>query len=226
MSNVIAVTLGGGLANGVTIGGLILAGIVLIAGTVVCQIAGSNRDKDRLSKGESISEEGSEKITGKTILSLIIIPVCFSSFYYISSSVGLRTSLNPDGYSSLTVMGILSIGACVGTNLFTLIYFGRRHELARLKFKDGHEARKICLLAIVAACCHFGGNIIHAIAVPVVSVVIATALGNSYNLWSYVWGLLYGEFKGSSKKTYATLVCGIALFALSSVILTIMGTRG
>lgn len=222
ISNILTVLLGGGLPEGVTIPGLIFAGAILILATVTCQVAGVNRDKDRKTNNET-SKEGSEKIDMKTVAWLIIIPLCFSSFYYVSSSVGLRTELNPNGFSSLTVMGILSLGAVMGTWMLSLIYMGVRHDLGSI-WIGWKSMRKIFGLAAIAAVCHFGGNILHAIAAPSVSVVIATALGNSYNLWSYVWGLLYGEFKGASRKTYLILTCGIALFAVSSVILTVMGT--
>ena len=45
----------------------------------------------------------------------------------------------------------------------------------------------------------------------VLSVVVATVMGNSYHVWSYVWGIIYGEYKGASAKTYAILAGGVAL---------------
>ena len=50
------------------------------------------------------------------------------------------------------------------------------------------------------------------------SVVVATVMGNSYHVWSYVWGIIYGEYKGASAKTYAILAGGVALF-LAGVLL-------
>ena len=75
-------------------------------------------------------------------------------------------------------------------------------------------------MACIAAFCHFGGNVLHSIAAPVVSVVIATGIGYSYGMWSYLWGLLYGEFKGAGKRTFAVLAGGIALFVIGVLILT------
>ncbi|MEG2843539.1 MAG: hypothetical protein RR900_08625, partial [Ruthenibacterium sp.] len=77
---------------------------------------------------------------------------------------------------------------------------------------------------LIAAFCHFGGNVLHAIAAPVVSVVIATTLGNSYSMWSYVWGLAYGEFRGAHKKTYLLLASGVGLFLAGIVVLSLAST--
>ena len=79
---------------------------------------------------------------------------------------------------------------------------------------------KLFVLAAIAAFCHFGGNVLHAIFAPVVSVAIATVIGNSYHCWSYIWGLIYGEFKGTSKKTYGILFGGMLLFVAGVILLS------
>ena len=76
-------------------------------------------------------------------------------------------------------------------------------------------------MAFVAAFCHFGGNVLHAIAAPVISITIAVTMGNSYHIWNYLWGIFYGEFKNSSVKTYIFLISGIALFMAGVLILSL-----
>lgn len=80
--------------------------------------------------------------------------------------------------------------------------------------------KKVLFLAAVAAFCHFGGNVLHAVFAPVVSVAIATVLGNSYHCWSYIWGLLYGEFKGAGRRSYLMLFTGISLFVAGVLLLS------
>jgi glucose uptake protein GlcU len=76
-------------------------------------------------------------------------------------------------------------------------------------------------MALISASCHYGGNIIHTIAIPQVSAAIAWPMGQAANIWSYIWGVLYGEFKGSSKKTYIILLSGILLFVVGVILLSI-----
>ena len=142
------------------------------------------------------------------------------SFYPLANSIGLRSDLNPDGFSSLTCMGILVIGAFVGSSLFTLILLKRKQETFS-EIMSLIPRGKLLFLASIAALCHFGGNVLHAILAPVVSVAIATVVGNSYHAWSYIWGLIYGEFSGTSIKTKCILFGGIFLFAAGVVLLSL-----
>lgn len=142
------------------------------------------------------------------------------SFYPLANSIGLRSPLNPDGFSSLTCMGMLVLGACIGSASFTLISFFRDRGSAKQAL-GSISAAKLLFLASIAAFCHFGGNVLHAVFAPVVGVAIATVIGNSYHCWSYIWGFFYGEFKGAKKKTYAILLTGMLLFAAGVVLLSL-----
>jgi glucose uptake protein GlcU len=66
---------------------------------------------------------------------------------------------------------------------------------------------------------HYGGNLIHTIASPAVSVAIAWPLGYLSSIWQYFWGVVRGEFKGSRTKTWATLFTGILFFIIALVTL-------
>ena len=79
----------------------------------------------------------------------------------------------------------------------------------------------IVAMAVISAFCHFGGNLLNAVAAPVVSVVIATGIGYSFGIWSYLWGIVYGEFAGAKRKTLGVLVCGLGFFIAGIVILTL-----
>ena len=46
-------------------------------------------------------------------------------------------------------------------------------------------------------------------------------MGTTSSVWSYLWGLLYKEFKGASKKTYVMLFSGIVLFFVGVFLLAI-----
>lgn len=156
-----------------------------------------DREKQKSEKAESRVQD---------VLLLAFINLILMSSYPLANSIGLRSELNPDGLSSLTNMGILVIGACLGSVLCTFLSFRRKKPE-----KGSVPMRKLLSQATIAAFCHFGGNVLHAVFAPVVSVAIAAVLGNSYHCWSNIWGLIYGEFKGAGRKSYL-LLTGILLF--------------
>lgn len=192
---------------------ILISSILLILATIICQIAG-------VKKNENLKGKTEESINAsiKDILALAFINFILMSSYPLANSLGLRSSMNPDGFSSLTCMGMLVLGACAGSWGFTRTQMSFK-EVARL-FKNNNPI-KLLLLSGIAAICHFGGNVLHACCAPIVSVTIATVMGNSYHVWSYVWGLAYGEFKGASKKTMAMLFLGILLFVIGVLLLSI-----
>ena len=203
-----------GLPEGVSVVSIFVASILLILATITCQYAGIRRDKEK----NKLDEKQQSRM--QDILLLAFVNFVMLSFYPLANSIGLRSDLNPDGYSSLTCMGVLVIGALVGSSAFTLILLRREKETVA-KVMALIPFGKLLVFASIAACCHFGGNVLHAIFAPVVSVAIATVIGNSYHCWSYIWGLIYGEFKGTSKKTYVILFGGMLLFVAGVVLLSI-----
>ena len=203
-----------GVPEGVSVVSLFVASVLLILATITCQYAGICRDREK----KKVDEKQQSRT--QDILLLAFINLILMSSYPLANSIGLRSALNPVGFSSLTCMGVLVIGAFVGSSLFTLILLCWEKEsvakvMALIPFG------KLFILASIAAFCHFGGNVLHAIFAPVVSVAIATVIGNSYHCWSYIWGLIYGEFKGTSKKTYGILFGGILLFVAGVILLSV-----
>lgn len=204
----------GGIPKGASFAAILAASVLLVLATVVCQLAGVRRDKDA---GKGAAKENTGGRT-RDIFSLIFINAVLMSFYPLATSLGLRSPLRSDGFSSLTCMAVLALGALIGSAAFTGIYLTKTRQWHVFLHPNQPSLRIILLMALIAAFCHFGGNVLHAVAAPVVSVAIATAMGNSYHVWSYVWGLIYGEFKGASRAAYATLLGGVGLF-LSGVLL-------
>lgn len=205
----------GGIPAGASFAMILAASLLLILATITCQCAGVLRDRDAQKK----SQESPSKSRLHDILLLIFINSVLMSSYPLATSLGIRSPLNPNGMSSLTCMGILVIGAFLGSVLFTAFTMTRNRQWASF-WHPNKPFRLILLMALIAACCHFGGNVLHAIAAPVISVTIATAMGNSYHVWSYLWGLVYGEFKGACRKTYLLLVVGILLFVAGVLLLS------
>lgn len=200
-----------GVPAGVSITLILLASVILILATICCQYAGYRRDID-------IQKQETKTSRTNDIVLLAFINFVLMSAYPLANAVGLRTALNPTGLSAMACMGVLVIGALMGSLAFT-IYQIQKNGTKEIRHSDVSYLI-IFVFATIAAFAHFGGNILHSIFAPVISVTIATAMGNSYHVWSYVWGLLYGEFKGASCKTYVILGLGVVLFLLGVLLLS------
>jgi hypothetical protein len=185
-----------------------------VLATIICQYAGIVRDRKA---GRMSAELKKSRI--HDILSLVFINSVLLSSYPLATSVGIRSPLNPNGLSSLTCMGILVTGAFISSNVFTILTLTRKRQW-RVFWHPDKKISIILFMAFIAACCHFGGNILHAIVAPVISVVIATAMGNSYHIWSYLWGIFYGEFRGANYKAYFLLTSGIIMFIIGVLVLS------
>lgn len=218
ISGIIISSVMGGISETSSVLLIVLATVLLITGTIVCQVSGVMRDRE---KGRTQEEKDKKPVSQKkNIILLVITSAVMIPFYSIASSVGLRTVLRPKGFSSLTCMGILVIGALVGTSIYTACHLTLDRKWNMLLHpKKGLSL--ILFMAGIAAFCHFGGNVLHAIAAPVVSIVIATGIGYSNGMWSYLWGLLYGEFKGASRHTITVLGGGMSLYIIGVLILTL-----
>lgn len=215
LSGVIVSAVLGGVPDGASIVMIMLSAVLLIAGTIVCQVSGSMRDKDTNKAKQEKKSAGR-----RDILLLIFVAAVLQPFFSVASSIGLRTELRPDGFSSFTCMGILCLGAFAGTTIFSGIMITKAKEWDKV-FHPNIKVSLIIGMAVISAFCHFGGNLLNAVASPVVSVVIATGIGYSYGIWSYLWGMIYGEFSGAKKKTLFVLGIGLLLFIAGIVILTL-----
>lgn len=216
LSGVIVSAVLGGVPEGASLFMIFSAAFLLIAGTIVCQVSGTMRDRDIKKEEEKAEQNRSKK---RDIWILVFASGVLQPFFSVASSIGLKTDLRPEGFSPFTCMGILCLGAFAGTAVVSLTVVKRKNLWDRVLHPQV-KLRLILLMAAIAAFCHFGGNLLNAVASPVVSVVIATGIGYSYGIWSYLWGILYGEFKGASKRTMAVLGSGLALFIAGIVILT------
>lgn len=71
---------------------------------------------------------------------------------------------------------------------------------------------RIHALGIFSGLFHYGGNIIHAFATAFLSSVISWPLGLTGGLWTQMWGLAYGEFRGATRRAYVALGLSILLY--------------
>lgn len=199
----------GGIPEDTSFGKILLGAMILLIATLVCQWA--DREKSRYQK---VSAKVIRNNSRKYLFILVIYLLAFSQSYTIGMSLCVHTDLRPHGLPGPVAVGMLSIGAAVATILVCTLMLVKDKKLYLLCRPED----PICLLyAIVGGICCLGGDLLHNIASPVVSMAIAWPLSNLSGVWQYFWGILTGEFKDSGRKAKVLLSLGIFLFLLGVI---------
>lgn len=196
----------GGIPEGTNLTLMVVATLLLLGATLICQSSSHMRDLD-LAKGDRNKAAQMERGESKVIALAVINIMFLSSAYPVGLSIVTRTVSNPNGLDALAGIALMCVGALIGTTIYSGIKLVR-HGQVRLFL---HPTRKILCMAFLSAIGHYGGNVINAIVSPSLSVAISWPMSNSFSMWSYSWGLLYGEYRGARKQTYITLTSGIVL---------------
>ncbi len=71
----------------------------------------------------------------------------------------------------------------------------------------------------MAGFAHYGGNIIHTYTTRNLSAVVSWPLGFTAGLWTSMWGLVYGEFKGSRRSAYGFLAAGMLCYLIGAFLI-------
>lgn len=199
----------GGIPKDTSFAKILVGALILLVATLTCQWA--DWEKRRFQK---VPKEIVKKNNRKYFLILLIYLLLFSQCYTVGMSVSVQTDLRPDGLPGPIAVGFLAIGAALSTSLVCTIILVRQKKLHFL-FRPGNA---ICLIyALIGGICCLGGDLLHNIASPIVSVAIAWPLSNLSGVWQYFWGVLSGEFKGAGFKAKVLLSAGVSLFILGVV---------
>ncbi len=128
--------------------------------------------------------------------------------YPLGLAFCLRTPSHSDGLSPMPFMAILVTGSLFGASLLSgAILTARRQWPIFIRAKW-----KMQRYAVIAAGGHYGGNIINAFATGTLTAAVSWPLGTTSQLWTYVWGLATGEFKGAPRKSYLLIATGALLY--------------
>lgn len=199
----------GGLPAGAS-PGLILtaAGFLLLA-----VLTGVQAGQERAQNGTQLAvqlERVGWSVAGRAVASALLVVS-----YAYGLSVGVRSTSHLQGLDAATYMALLSTGCLLGA----LVWGGGRLAYFRQWGAWRRAPARYRYLAAACAVAHFGGNLLHALGVPALSTAIAWPLGTAGNLWTYLWGLVFGEFRGAPRKTWAWLCLTVALFVGGSALL-------
>lgn len=192
---------------------LLILGVALIfTAGLLCKHSTMLRDKDW-----GVAYEQADANRTKYMLIILLCVFLLGPSYTLAMTIAPRTAANPNGLPTVLLVAILSAGSLVGT----WIVSGIRLTLAG-QWKEVAAARnkKYILFACISGFCHYGGNLIHTIAIPSLSMSIAWPLGNLSSFWQYLWGVIQGEMKNVSKKTKVFFITGLLFYLLALVTLT------
>lgn len=201
----------GGLPESFSLLSVFAVALVLILATLVCQYSGKLRDRDLSRKASRPAVTQDNKAAALLVISSVLV-----AFYPLGMSLGVKTNFSATGFSSYGCIGLLSAGSFLGTLVYSGYYLTRDKQWGAV---FNPKYKKAIALSCLSGFCHYGGNLIHVMAAPVISVAVSWLIGRSANMWTYLWGIYHKEYKGASRKTYAVLGVGIAIYIAGILLL-------
>lgn len=199
----------GGLPEDASIVQIYLGALILLCASYLCQAASRSRDKNR-----GISVEETTKTSKKFLAILVAYLLLFSQSYTVGMSLSVRTELRPNGLPGPVAVGMLALGATMAIVIVCLVMLKKSGQIHMLL----HPQDKRCILyAAVGGFCCLGGDLIHNIATPILSVAVSFSLAHLSGVWQYFWGIVGGEFRGCGKKARLLLTAGIFCYVLGVI---------
>ncbi len=196
-----SITLVAGVAVTVMLGGrpetltnlkIALTVVFLLGAVFFVYFADARRAAGQARKGEKPSVP-LKSVVGYMALSAILIVS-----YDVAMAYGLETITQPVGMKVLPFMCMLCTGAFLGVLATCGTVLTRRKQWHRI-WQTPFSIHKWSLFS---GFCHYGGNIIHSFATRGLSAAVSFPLGLTSGLWTQLWGLKYGEFKGAPVSAY------------------------
>jgi len=210
MGTIITTTIGG-IPDDFSLTNLLISVLFLFSAVIFVGLAENSKRIDQNLKAIDTGLSRDRAVMKKAIL-LIVVASIFSPGYTLALSYGLGSVTQKVGLSVLPYMCVLVSGAFTGALLTSGVKLTRRRQW-HLLFQAPFSIHR---WGIMSGLFHYGGNIIHTFATGVLSSAISWPLGLTAGLWTQLWGIRYGEFKGSSAKTYIFQICSFACYILGA----------
>lgn len=210
MGTIITTTIGG-IPDDFSLTNLLISVLFLFSAVIFVGLAENSKRIDQNLKAIDTGLSRDRAVMKKAIL-LIVVASIFSPGYTLALSYGLGSVTQEVGLSVLPYMCVLVSGALAGAVLTSGVKLTRRKQWHILF----HAPFSIHRWGIMSGLFHYGGNIIHTFATGVLSSAISWPLGLTAGLWTQLWGIKYGEFKGSSVKTYIFQISSFACYILGA----------
>lgn len=218
--NVLIGTLASALVGGIPTGFvpelMLVACLLLLAAIITSFFAGRMRtqaqERNQLRSSLRFNMGDMWRSLALLTLASILMPA-----YTMGLSYGLKSITQPVGLAVLPFMAVLSAGAFTGAMLGSGIIITQR--------KQWHTILKaplnILKFGVFSGIFHFGGNIIHTFSTASLSSVISWPLGVTYTLWTLLWGIVYGEFRGAPRRSFILLAIAVLLYLAGAFLISI-----
>ena len=207
----------GGVPDGYSLGLIFFACLILIGAVLLSMQSARLRVKGQDTAEEKNDLQFSMHDLRKSII-LILLTTLISPAYTFGLSYSLKSITQPNGLAVLPYMALLSTGAFIGS----MIISGGTLTLKKQWGVVFSAPFSIHKFGLISGLFHYGGNIIHTFASASLSTVIAFPLGLSAGLITQLWGIYFGEFKGSPRQAYYYLGGSIAMYILGAYIIAQM----
>ena len=205
----------GGLPQGFSALKMGLACLFLIGAVIASMLAGKFRSQALSADDNKLQFNMQDLWKG---LGLLMVASLLMPAYTLGASYGLKSITQANGLAALPFMALLASGAFIGSMLSSGLLLTLRKQWP-VVLRAGFKLHKLGILAGLA---HYGGNIIHTFATASLSTVIAWPLGMTAGLWTQLWGLVYGEFKGAPRRSYIALTAAVVCYFIGAYIITLM----
>ena len=190
---------------------LMVACSLLFAAAMATVWARIVRDR-ALFEAAAIQLRDAVEATSKRLIAKNMVLVCLASAIITAYPLGLAYSLRvpgrDDGLTPLACMIVYVTGSLIGAVLTSGAVLTLRRQWSTF-LRAGWKMHRYSLIAAGA---HYGGNIINAFATGALTAAVSWPIGTSSQLWTYVWGLATGEFKGAPRRSYLLIAAGAALY--------------
>lgn len=150
--------------------------------------------------------KGNKAFGGREFL-LLAAFILLNNGYIYGTSTGTRAGLHP----VLTCL-FLCVGAFAATLLVSLPLITARGQWGAVLCL--RSSKRPLLYGALSALCHYGGNLLSILCMPVLSATLSFLIGRSANLWTFFFGLYLGELRGARRRTGCILGAGILLYVV------------
>ena len=201
----------GGIPANISITRIGTAVTFLLSAVLLSLAAGRIRDlaqeKQNIETGLSRDSRDIKKAMVFIVIASVLTPV-----YSTGLSYGLKSITQPNGLAVMPFMAVLCTGAFTGAIFTSGIILTIRKQW----YVFSKNGWKIYELGIISGLAHYGGNIIHTFATRSLSTVVSWPLGLTAGLWTQMWGVKFGEFKGAPRKAYVLLTLGVLCYLIGA----------
>lgn len=204
----------GGIPENLTLFRIALSVFFLLAAGLLTMTAGSLRNKDQQAENIETSHSRDPQQIKKAFL-MFILSAFLTPAYIAGLSYGLKSVTQEAGLAVMPFMATMVSGAFLGALLIsgTILTFRKQWHIFKTYSFKTHR------LGMIAGIALYSGNIIHTFATRNLSAIVAWPLGVTSGLWTQIWGLVYGEFKGAPRISYLLLGAGVLCYITGAFII-------